>query len=310
MCDGGRVQVFVDLVRRPVSDYLARFGFRSDLVKAMWATTDAFSGLNGGWDTPGTGMNFLVHNMVRRRARAACAVAAREPFGEWMPLLWGALVVPFSPPPVATTPCEFLPQCRVPGSGGTWQVCAGGMGTVTQMLAAAATEAGADIHTLAGVQSIDVQDGTATGVLLKDGTSIKARAVLVNADPFRLRDMAGASSFSPEFNSWLDGLKKDGTTMKARSGVGGGGRARSCGQLPWRSQQGSVAAVMGATCWDSDMCRRQPSVRPTPSHAVSCRSTWRSSRCPSSPAWRGCPTWVSTTPPHTCCPTNMRSWTS
>lgn len=27
-------------------------------------TTDGFSGLNGGWDTPGTGMNFLVHNMV------------------------------------------------------------------------------------------------------------------------------------------------------------------------------------------------------------------------------------------------------
>jgi hypothetical protein len=27
-------------------------------------TTDGFSGLNGGWDTPGTGMNFLMHNMV------------------------------------------------------------------------------------------------------------------------------------------------------------------------------------------------------------------------------------------------------
>lgn len=31
-------------------------------------TTDGFSGLNGGWDTPGTGMNFLVHNMVRQAA--------------------------------------------------------------------------------------------------------------------------------------------------------------------------------------------------------------------------------------------------
>jgi hypothetical protein len=30
----------------------------------MYAVTDGFSGLNGGWDTPGTGMNFLVHNMV------------------------------------------------------------------------------------------------------------------------------------------------------------------------------------------------------------------------------------------------------
>ena len=34
-------------------------------MKAMYAVTDGFSGLNGDWDTPGTGMNFLVHNMCR-----------------------------------------------------------------------------------------------------------------------------------------------------------------------------------------------------------------------------------------------------
>jgi hypothetical protein len=38
--------------------------------------------------------------------------------------------------------------------------------------------------------------------------------VLVNADPFRLRSLAGAEHFSPQFNTWLDSLKKDGTTMK------------------------------------------------------------------------------------------------
>jgi len=31
----------------------------------MYAVTDAFSGLDGGYDTPGTGMNLLVHNMCR-----------------------------------------------------------------------------------------------------------------------------------------------------------------------------------------------------------------------------------------------------
>jgi phytoene dehydrogenase-like protein len=56
---------FVDLCRRPVGEYLERFGFKSDLLKAMYAVTDGFSGLDGGWDTPGTGMNFLVHNMCR-----------------------------------------------------------------------------------------------------------------------------------------------------------------------------------------------------------------------------------------------------
>jgi phytoene dehydrogenase-like protein len=58
-------RVFVDLCRKPVGQYLDRFGFRSDLLKAMYAVTDGFSGLNGDWDTPGTGMNFLVHNMCR-----------------------------------------------------------------------------------------------------------------------------------------------------------------------------------------------------------------------------------------------------
>ena len=58
-------QAFVDLCRRPVSEYLARFGFQSDLIQAMYAVTDGFSGLTGTWSTPGTGMNFLIHNMCR-----------------------------------------------------------------------------------------------------------------------------------------------------------------------------------------------------------------------------------------------------
>lgn len=57
--------VFLDLVARPVEEYLARFGFQSDLLVAMYAVTDGFSGLSAGFGTPGTGMNFLVHNMCR-----------------------------------------------------------------------------------------------------------------------------------------------------------------------------------------------------------------------------------------------------
>lgn len=56
-------EVFVNLCRRPVSEYLARFNFETDHIQAMYAVTDGFSGLDGGWDSPGTGMNFLVHNM-------------------------------------------------------------------------------------------------------------------------------------------------------------------------------------------------------------------------------------------------------
>ena len=58
-------EVFIALCRRPVPEYLDRFGFRSDLLRVMYAVTDGFSGLSAGWDSPGTGMNFLVHNMCR-----------------------------------------------------------------------------------------------------------------------------------------------------------------------------------------------------------------------------------------------------
>lgn len=58
-------QAFVRLCRGSVGEYLDRFGFKSDLVACMYAVTDGFSGLNGTWDTPGTGHNFLVHNMCR-----------------------------------------------------------------------------------------------------------------------------------------------------------------------------------------------------------------------------------------------------
>ena len=56
---------FVRLCRGSVADYLDRFGFADELLVAMYAVTDGLSGLAGGPDTPGSGHNFLVHNMCR-----------------------------------------------------------------------------------------------------------------------------------------------------------------------------------------------------------------------------------------------------
>jgi phytoene dehydrogenase-like protein len=61
----GLRRAFLDLVARPVEEYLGRFGFKSDLLLAMYAVTDGFSGLSAGFGERGTGMNFLVHNMCR-----------------------------------------------------------------------------------------------------------------------------------------------------------------------------------------------------------------------------------------------------
>jgi len=58
-------KVFMDLVTRPVEEYLARFSFKSELLIAMYAVTDGFSGLNATFGIRGAGFNFLVHNMCR-----------------------------------------------------------------------------------------------------------------------------------------------------------------------------------------------------------------------------------------------------
>lgn len=62
-----------------------------------------------------------------------------------------------------------------------------------------------------------MEDGTACGVQAADGRELRAKAVMVNADPFRLRQLAGGPAVLPtDFNARLDSMRKDGTTMKAR----------------------------------------------------------------------------------------------
>jgi phytoene dehydrogenase-like protein len=61
----GLRSTFLNLVTQPVEQYLDRFGFETDLLLAMYAVTDGFSGLTAGFGDRGTGLNFLVHNMCR-----------------------------------------------------------------------------------------------------------------------------------------------------------------------------------------------------------------------------------------------------
>ncbi|MBM3177086.1 MAG: NAD(P)/FAD-dependent oxidoreductase [Bacteroidetes bacterium] len=165
---------FIRLCRGPVGEYIDRFGFQSDLVKAMYAVTDGFSGLFGTWDTPGTGMNFLVHNM-----------------------------------------------CRLPGSDGTWMIVGGGMGTVTRKLAEACQAAGATILTSKKVSAIETEAGVAKGVVLANGEKYSATTVVVNADPFRMRDLIGSHKLPEAYNQRIDGYKKPGSTMKVNLALKG-----------------------------------------------------------------------------------------
>ena len=100
-------------------------------------------------------------------------------------------------------------------------VVEGGMGTVTQRLAHASRQAGANISTNSHVEEILIQDNTTCGVRLSSGEEIMAKAVMVNADPFVLRKLAGDSKFPQAFNDRLDSMKRDGTTMKVNMALRG-----------------------------------------------------------------------------------------
>jgi phytoene dehydrogenase-like protein len=65
------------------------------------------------------------------------------------------------------------------GAGG-WGFVRGGMGTITQAIAAYARSKGLEIRTNAAVVSIDTAAGRATGVTLADGTRIEAGVVASN----------------------------------------------------------------------------------------------------------------------------------
>lgn len=61
----------------------------------------------------------------------------------------------------------------------------GGMGSITQALAASGQKSGVEIRTGASVAHIDVKNSRARSVVLEDGTELRGRMILSNADPKR-----------------------------------------------------------------------------------------------------------------------------
>src|SRR4051812_46565123 len=71
---------------------------------------------------------------------------------------------------------------EVDGSVGAWGYARGGMGAVTQALAASFRAAGGTIRTEASVEQILVERGRAAGVVLAGGEEVRGRLVISNAD--------------------------------------------------------------------------------------------------------------------------------
>ncbi len=99
-------------------------------------------------------------------------------------------------------------------AGGT-EFPAGGMGALTQAMAAAALEAGAEIRVGARVAQIEVKDGATTGVVLESGEVIPAKVVVSNADPRRtFLDLLDPAHLDPSVIARARNYRSDGATLK------------------------------------------------------------------------------------------------
>jgi phytoene dehydrogenase-like protein len=92
----------------------------------------------------------------------------------------GAMASPSMPGTAYVLFHHVMGECN--GVRGVWGYIRGGMGGISNALAAAARKHGAEIRTNAHVSRILTKDGAAAGVVLEDGTEFHAGRVASNAD--------------------------------------------------------------------------------------------------------------------------------
>ncbi len=104
---------------------------------------------------------------------------------------------------------------EVNGKLGAWGHSVGGMGAITQAMAAACLDAGVEISLEAPVAKLLVDGGKAAGVLLQSGKEIAAPIVAANVGPALLyRQMVEASDLPADFNRRMAGFKTGSGTFR------------------------------------------------------------------------------------------------
>ncbi len=110
---------------------------------------------------------------------------------------------------------------RALGVQGAWGFVRGGMGSISNALAAAARSYGANIYADSPVKSIVVVDGAARGVVLSDGREVRSRAVACNPHPYvTFSQLVGESHFEPEFRRKVRDWKTTGVAFKLNLALG------------------------------------------------------------------------------------------
>lgn len=99
---------------------------------------------------------------------------------------------------------------EVNGKKGVWGHAVGGMGAITQAMAKAARSHGVEIETDAGVREVIVEHGRASGVVLDNGNTVRAKYVVSGVNPKLLYTrLVPQGALAPEFRErmmrWRNG---------------------------------------------------------------------------------------------------------
>ncbi len=104
---------------------------------------------------------------------------------------------------------------EVNGKYGAWGHSVGGMGAITQAMAAACVDAGVEISLESPVAKVLVDGGRAAGVRLGSGEEIAARIVAANVGPAMLyRQMIDAGDLTPDFSRRMANFKTGSGTFR------------------------------------------------------------------------------------------------
>ncbi len=111
---------------------------------------------------------------------------------------------------------------EIDGAFRSWGLVRGGTGAISNAIASAAREAGADIRTEAPISKILVENGTAKGVILESGDEIRAKAVSSSVDPrLTFIKMAGAENLPDDFLRDVERYKFRGSSGKVNLALDG-----------------------------------------------------------------------------------------
>jgi phytoene dehydrogenase-like protein len=111
---------------------------------------------------------------------------------------------------------------EIDGAFRSWGLSRGGTGAISNAIAGAAREAGAEIRTEAPVAKILVADGRASGVVLANGDEIRARAVASSVDPnLTFVKMVGTEHLPDEFVEDIRRYKYRGSSGKVNMALDG-----------------------------------------------------------------------------------------